>query len=245
MSLILHELQCSKSGYIFPPTSEALDDPNGLLAFGGNLSAATLITAYKRGIFPWYSEGDPILWWSPNPRTVFTPGDIHVSRKLGSQIRKADFAITLDHAFEQVINHCSEPRKQSADTWLIPEMRDAYINLHHQGFAHSIEIWQRGKLVAGLYGMALGKVFFGESMFSHVSNMSKIALYSLSEQLRLWGYALIDAQVASPHLFTMGAREIPRPEFEEILLNSIPEPPLPDKWLYSDSLPSSNIHLPG
>lgn len=228
----------------FPELDDALNEPNGLLAFGGDLSPERLIAAYSRGIFPWYSNGEPILWWSPDPRTVFIPGQTHVSRRLSRRIRKADFAITLDYAFEQVVLECSRPRANDAGTWLTSEMRDAYGRLHALGFAHSIEVWQLGQLVGGLYGVALDKAFFGESMFSLVTDMSKIALTLLSRQLALWEFKIFDAQVASPHLYRMGAVEVSRNHFQQLLNEAVTCSPEPGVWAYSKCLPSSVDHLP-
>jgi len=199
---------------VFPRANLALNEPNGLLAIGGNLSAETLYQAYQQGIFPWYNKGEPILWWSPDPRSVLIPEQLKVSKSLRKLIRKNIFTITYDQAFQQVIRACSSvPREDQGGTWITDEMLQAYGNLHQRGIAHSIECWQGDKLVGGLYGVAIGQVFFGESMFSKVSNASKVALVYLVEQLLNWGYALIDCQIESAHLNSLGAVCIKRNEF--------------------------------
>lgn len=202
---------------IFPDIELALQEPDGLLAVGGDLSVERLTSAYRQGIFPWYSEGQPILWWSPNPRMVLEPKNIKVSRSLSKTMRKQEFQITFDQSFKAVITACSESRiekgRQQDETWILDEMIDAYVNLHHAGYAHSVECWQNNKLVGGLYGIAIGKVFFGESMFSRVSDASKIAFVSLAKQLQHWEFKLIDCQVYTSHLESLGASMITRKEF--------------------------------
>jgi leucyl/phenylalanyl-tRNA--protein transferase len=197
----------------FPDVSLALTEPDGLLAIGGSLSPARLEAAYRQGIFPWYNEDQPILWWSPNPRTVLFPERIHISRSLRKVLRQGRFEISFDRAFDQVVEACQQPRRHEAGTWITKEMRAAYHKMHSLGHGHSIECWQDGRLVGGLYGLAFGKAFFGESMFSRQRNASKVAMAYLARQLQQWGYGLIDCQVASPHLFSMGAEEIPREVF--------------------------------
>ena len=198
----------------FPPVSLALAEPNGLLAYGGDLSQARLLAAYRRGIFPWYSEGQPILWWSPDPRTVFEPRQIHVSRSLARAMKRNHYRISHNESFAQVIAACAAPRGSAATendgSWLLPEVQAAYIQLHETGHAHSVEVWQGERLVGGLYGVDCGSVFCAESMFSHVSNASKMALVELGRYLSLKNYRLIDAQVGSAHLYSMGASEISR-----------------------------------
>ncbi|MDX1497648.1 MAG: leucyl/phenylalanyl-tRNA--protein transferase [Salinisphaeraceae bacterium] len=201
----------------FPPVEHALDEPNGLLAAGGDLSPQRLLAAYTRGIFPWYSEGDPILWWSPDPRTVFKVGELHISRRLARTLRQTPLRITFNQSFAAVIQACAKPRRnkqgnQDADTWLTPEMQTAYIHLHELGHAQSVEVWKDNQLVGGLYGLPIGRVFCAESMFSKVSDASKIALYHLDQWLQEKSYYYIDAQVGSGHLYRMGARDIPRSE---------------------------------
>lgn len=201
----------------FPDPGYALEEPNGLLAVGGDLSPARLLNAYRQGIFPWYSTDQPILWWSPNPRAVLFPDKFKVSRSLRKSLRKRTFRVTLDTAFAAVIDACSEPRSDGAGTWLTEEMKQAYIQLHRIGFAHSVECWEGEELVGGLYGVSMGKVFFGESMFTRRSDASKIGFAHLIEQLKEWGFGLIDCQVQSGHLASLGAEDIPREEFLQLL----------------------------
>ena len=195
----------------FPDVSYASED--GLLALGGDLSAERLLVAYRKGIFPWYNPGEPILWWSPNPRCVIVPKKFRPSKSLRKSIRKQGFKFTVDQAFDDVIRLCAAPREQGPGTWITAEMMKAYINLHNQGFAHSVETWQGENLVGGLYGISLGKIFFGESMFSIARDASKAALDFLVEKLVAMDYQLIDCQITSPHLLSLGAEEIPRSDF--------------------------------
>lgn len=197
----------------FPPLEQALGEPNGLLAAGGDLSLERLIKAYRSGIFPWYNPGEPILWWSPDPRCVLWPEDLHISRSLRKRLRKQDYSVTFDTAFHRVISACASPRPNQDGTWISNDIFCAYLNLHHQGYAHSVEVWIDNELVGGLYGLALGKVFFGESMFSRQRDCSKIAFAWLTRQLQYWGYELIDCQVYNNHLASLGATEIARPDF--------------------------------
>lgn len=199
----------------FPDVRFALADPNGLLAAGGDLAAERLMSAYRRGIFPWYSEDQPILWWSPNPRAVLFPDELKVSRSLRKTLRQGRFRISVDTAFSAVIDACSAPRGHDHGTWITPEMREAYRHLHSLGQAHSVECWHGGVLAGGLYGVSLGRVFFGESMFSRMSDASKVALAHLREM----DFALIDCQLPSAHLARLGAREIPRDAFLRLLDN--------------------------
>lgn len=201
----------------FPGVHLALDEPNGLLAFGGDLSAERLLLAYSQGIFPWFSEGEPILWWSPAPRMVLFPKQIKIHRSLRKRLKRGDFQITFDQDFAQVIALCAQLRQNREGTWITPEMQAAYLELHQRGFAHSVEVWQGAELVGGLYGLALGQVFFGESMFSRVSDASKVALVALAQRLDALNFELIDCQVYSPHLASLGAREIERDEFLRFL----------------------------
>lgn len=206
---------------IFPDVELALQEPDGLLAVGGDLSIERLASAYQQGIFPWYSEGQPILWWSPDPRMVLEPKDIKVSRSLAKTLRKQEFNITFDQNFRAVITACSEARiekgRQQDETWIVDEMIEAYVKLHEAGYAHSVECWQNETLIGGLYGVAIGKVFFGESMFSRVSNASKIAFVTLARQLEQWDFKLIDCQVYTSHLESLGASMITRKKFMSIL----------------------------
>lgn len=215
----------------FPPTSEALDDPNGLLAAGGDLSPQRILSAYQQGIFPWYEAGQPILWWSPAPRTVLKPSEIHISRSLRKELKRKTFQVTMDTAFSEVIAACAAPRDCSSDTWITQEMQQAYIRLHQLGFAHSVECWKDGMLAGGLYGIAQGKMFFGESMFSRASNASKVALVHLAKQLEQWDYQLIDCQMHTDHLASLGAEEISREQFESHLPD---KPDLPDALYLPD-----------
>lgn len=197
----------------FPDVTLAEREPNGLLAIGGDLSPQRLINAYMKGIFPWFSEDEPILWWSPDPRTVLYPEKIRISRSLRKTLKKKQFQVSFDQDFAAVIKGCAAPRNNSPGTWLLPEMIEAYHQQHALGLAHSVEVWQDGNLVGGLYGMAIGAVFFGESMFSLVPDSSKIALVHLSRSLSEWGFRMIDCQVYTQHLASLGAEEIPRQLF--------------------------------
>jgi leucyl/phenylalanyl-tRNA--protein transferase len=201
----------------FPPTDLALDHPRGLLATGGDLSPARLINAYRHGIFPWYCDDEPILWWSPSPRCVLYPNSIHVSQRLRRRYNQGLFSLTADQAFSRVIEACAGPRQNQHGTWISAEMLAAYIRLHELGFAHSVEAWFDDELVGGIYGLAFGRVFFGESMFSWREDASKIALVALCRQLQQWDFTLLDCQISNPHLLSMGAVEIPRLEFCQYL----------------------------
>jgi leucyl/phenylalanyl-tRNA--protein transferase len=214
----------------FPPIERALRSPNGLLAAGADLSVERLLEAYRRGIFPWYSNGQPPLWWSPDPRMVLHCDELKVSRSLAKSIRNKGYEVRVDTAFTEVLRGCSEPRRYEAGTWLGADMRVAYARLHHEGYAHSIETWHAEELVGGLYGVALGRMFYGESMFSRATDASKVALVKLVELLRQRGFALIDCQMHTSLLESLGAREIPRREFLRVLagLVNYPEPPM--KW---------------
>lgn len=205
-------------------------EPDGLLAAGGDLDRATLMRAYARGIFPWYSTGQPILWWCPAERSVITPGEIKISRSLKKTIKRGNLEIKIDHNFPAVINACAAPRAQQSGTWITAEMQHAYIELHQHGEAHSVECYRDRELVGGLYGIAIGQAFFGESMFSRVNDASKVALVALSDYLQHWGYRLIDCQIHNPHLASMGARQIPRSEFLECLASVIDKTPLEHAW---------------
>jgi len=195
----------------FPPIETA--DEDGLLAAGGDLSSARLLKAYRHGVFPWFNKHDPILWWSPDPRMVLFTDSVKISKSLAKTLKKSPFKITIDHAFEDVMTACSLPRKDDDGTWIHQNMIDAYAVLNQQGYAHSVECWLDDKLVGGLYGIAIGHMFFGESMFSRARDSSKIALVSLCQQLNKWGFQMIDCQVYSSHLESLGAEEIPRHEF--------------------------------
>ncbi len=215
----------------FPDTAAALVDPNGLLAAGGDLTAERLIEAYKRGIFPWYEAGQPILWWSPNPRTVITPDEVTVSRSMRKVLRKNTFRITADTAFADIVLGCALPREFNRGTWITDDMMTAYLELHHLGIAHSVEAWDdQDQLAGGLYGVAIGGIFFGESMVSLQPNASKAALIALCERLSAWEFLLIDCQVENDHLQSMGATSMPRETFEAILETGVTMPQTPNCW---------------
>ena len=197
----------------FPPVNRALRESNGLLAAGGDLSVPRLLEAYRHGIFPWFNPGEPILWWSPDPRMVLIPGEFKTSRSLDKVLRNAAYEVRCDTAFEQVMRGCAAPRGGHHGTWIHEDMIAAYCALYEIGYAHSVEVWMDGSLAGGLYGVAIGRMFYGESMFSHASNASKIALTHLARQLERWQFKMIDCQMNTAHLASLGAREISRSEF--------------------------------
>ena len=201
----------------FPPLEQALEDPPGLLAAGGDLSSERLLAAYRRGIFPWYSPGQPILWWCPDPRTVLFPAQFRRHRSLAKTMRNKDLDLSFNQDFEAVIDACAAPRARSPGTWITPEMRAAYVELHRLGFAHSVEVRSAGVLIGGLYGVRLGGVFFGESMFSRARDGSKIALAHLAASAPASGIVLIDCQMPSAHLASLGARSLSRAQFQALL----------------------------
>jgi len=205
----------------FPPLERALDEPPGLLAAGGDLSAPRLLAAYRRGIFPWYSPGQPVLWWSPDPRAVLFPEEFRCSRSLAKTLRNRGFETQIDRDFEAVIEGCAAPRANAGGTWITREMRAAYIELHRQGYAHSVETYLAGRLAGGLYGVRLGGMFFGESMFSRESDASKVALARLVDMCRAEDIAVIDCQLPSRHLESLGSRLVPRSEFQALLRTHI------------------------
>lgn len=213
----------------FPPVEQAETEPNGLLAVGGDLSPARLLNAYRAGIFPWYSPGQPILWWSPNPRAVLFPGNLRLNRSLRKAIRNRGFQVSFDQAFGAVMRACAAPRDGADGTWITAQMLAAYETLHQLGRAHSVEVWHDGELAGGLYGVHLGRVFFGESMFSLRRDASKVALAYLSDFALARGLRLIDCQVYSDHLLSLGAEEIPRSRFNA-MLGDWCEPPLDIPW---------------
>lgn len=219
----------------FPDVEKALRHPNGLLAAGADLSIDRLLAAYRNGIFPWFSEGDPLLWWSPDPRMVLFTAELKVSRSLAKSIRNRGYDVRIDTAFETVLEGCAGPRRDQPGTWLGPEMRTAYHRLHQLGYAHSFETWQRGTLVGGLYGIAIGRMFFGESMFSRATDASKVALAALVGELRARGFPMIDCQMNTSHLASLGAREIRRDDFVRMVraLVNYAEPPGP--WDFTDT----------
>ena len=219
----------------FPPLVAALVDPSGLLAATEDLSPKRLLAAYCHGIFPWYSAGQPVLWWSPDPRMVLFTDEFKVSRSLGKAVKSGKFELRVDTAFDAVMRACAEPRDAQDGTWITPAVRRSYGVLHQRGFAHSVESWRDGVLVGGLYGVSIGRMFFGESMFTRQTDASKVALVHLVHQLRAWNFPLIDCQQETAHLARFGARPIPRIQFAERLaqlVNSSPPIPPPDRWTF-------------
>jgi leucyl/phenylalanyl-tRNA--protein transferase len=225
----------------FPDPHSALVEPNGLLAFGGDLSPARLQAAYTHGIFPWFNEGEPILWWSPDPRCVFRTDPLRPNRSLRRALAGKDWRITVDRAFAQVMEACAAPRSNQSGTWISPAMVDAYHQLHTQGHAHSVEVWEQDRLVGGIYGVSIGKLFCGESMFSASSGGSKLALCALAALLRQWGFPLIDAQVSNPHLLSLGALEIPRIAFLREIAGLVSASFDPQHWRDVPIIPASRI----
>jgi leucyl/phenylalanyl-tRNA--protein transferase len=222
--------------FVFP--SPHLASKEGLLAVGGDLSRTRLLLAYSLGIFPWYSEGEPILWWSPDPRLVLYPEELKISRSLNRIINKATFKVTVDCAFDQVISECARVRLENEEgTWIVDEMVKAYCNLHESGFAHSVEAWEDDQLAGGLYGVSLGSCFFGESMFTRVSNASKVAFVALIEHLRSLNFALIDCQITTGHLTRFGAREITRTRYLDELADALKAVTLRGKWSFESMVP--------
>lgn len=216
----------------FPPIESALQHPDGLLAIGGDLTSQRLVVAYRRGIFPWYSEDQPILWWSPSVRMVLFPEHLKVSRSLYKILRKNKFTVTMDRDFRSVITRCAAPRRDQYGTWITHEMLNAYCKLHEQGFAHSIESWYEKQLVGGLYGVVLGKIFFGESMFSLMSDASKVAFVHFVQQIQRWGIELIDCQIHTHYLESFGAIEIPRESYRELLDRLCDAPGYHGPWCF-------------
>jgi leucyl/phenylalanyl-tRNA--protein transferase len=216
----------------FPPVKTALVDPNGLLAMGGDLSVARLLDAYRHGIFPWFNPGEPILWWSPDPRMVLVPGEVRVTRSLAKRIRNAGFEVRVDTAFAEVMRACAAPREGESGTWISPAMVAAYSRLFEAGYAHSGETWHDRQLVGGLYGVAIGRMFYGESMFSREPDASKVALVRLAQQLQQWQFGLIDCQMETPHLASLGARTMPRAEFTGRLAELVKWPHRPGPWTF-------------
>ena len=222
----------------FPPVDDALDDPNGLLAAGGGLSVARLTDAYARGIFPWFSAGDPVLWWCPDPRMVLPTDAVHVSRSLARRLKKGGFEITFDRAFARVLAECAAPRRHESGTWLVSSMRQAYTRLFDAGAAHSIEVWTDGELAGGLYGVSIGRMFFGESMYADEANASKVALVHLVAMLRARNMPMIDCQQETAHLARFGARPIPRKAFADRLATLVNSAAPDSAWV---PLPVSEV----
>jgi len=218
---------------LLPDPTTALQEPDGLLAAGGALTTPWLLSAYRRGIFPWFGNDDKyILWWCPSRRAVLEPGTMRITRSLAKRIRNAGFDLSMDRAFPAVIAGCSEPRGDVAGTWITPDMRGAYIDLHEQGHAHSVEVWYQGRLVGGLYGIAVGRVFCGESMFSRMADASKVAFHALQRQLADWSFRLIDCQIMNPHLASLGVYEISREDFLQELAEAVTAPELTRRWSF-------------
>lgn len=237
-------LQPGQPEAAFPPVEHALHYPDGLLAAGGDLHPVRLLNAYRSGIFPWYEAGQPILWWSPQTRAVIFADKVHVSRSLARLMRRQVFRVSLDRAFARVIGECAAPRGDERGTWITAEMQAAYIRLHELGHAHSVEVWDRETLAGGLYGVALGKVFFAESMFSRQSNASKLALVSLCRLLEARGFGMVDCQIPSEHLSSMGAQTLPRTQFMSLLNHLVAQAPLQD-WVGMDDITPAKIAPPG
>jgi leucyl/phenylalanyl-tRNA--protein transferase len=216
----------------FPGVEHAT--PEGLLAIGGDLRTERLLAAYRHGVFPWYSEGQPILWWSPDPRTVLFPERLHISRSLKRSLRPDRFAVTFDTCFTTIVRHCAGPRPQYPEggTWITPAMIEAYTTLHEEGYAHSVETWQEDQLVGGLYGVAIGGAFFAESMFTKVDDASKVAFVTLVRQLSAWSFRIIDCQQSSPHVLRLGAEEIPRRDYVEHVSKAVAQPGRPGPWRF-------------
>ena len=219
-----------QSATYFPPVETALRDPNGLLAMGGDLSVERLLDAYRHGIFPWFNPGEPILWWSPDPRMVLVPGEVRVTRSLAKRIRNGGFELRVDTAFADVMRACAEPREGAGGTWISSAMIAAYTRLFDAGYAHSVETWHEDKLVGGLYGVAIGRMFYGESMFSREPDVSKVALVWLAKQLQRWEFELIDCQMETSHLASLGARPLPRAAFTARLAELVNLPHRPGPW---------------
>ncbi len=226
----------------FPPPESALKEPNGLLAVGGALNPDWLITAYRHGVFPWFEDDrGPLLWWSPDPRAILYPDAIKISRSLAKRLRNAGFRVTLDTAFRAVIESCAESRvragRTETGTWITRKMIDAYTELHELGLAHAVEVWLEDELVGGLYGVSLGRMFFGESMFSREKDASKVALSCLCKQMQQWDYLLIDCQVSNPHLVSLGAIELPRSEFVAKIEWNADQPTRQGSWSMETDTP--------
>jgi leucyl/phenylalanyl-tRNA---protein transferase len=224
------------AGDPFPPVRHALPDPNGLLAAGGDLSVQRLLDAYRQGIFPWYSDGQPVLWWSPDPRMALEPAAVRISRSLRKRLHRRDYEVRSDTRFAAVMRLCAAPRPGQAGTWITRDMIRAYTALHRAGFAHSVETWCDGELAGGLYGVAIGRVFFGESMFARMTDASKIAFAHLARQLHRWGFGMIDCQMATAHLASLGSMEVPRSQFLRRLAELVNYPSITGTWRFDHDL---------
>lgn len=219
----------------FPPLENALREPNGLLCAGMDLSPERILEAYRHGIFPWFNPGEPVLWWSPDPRMVLVPSEIKISRSLNQRMKRGGYEIRVDTRFREVMQACAEPRDGQAGTWIVPAMLEAYTRLHLMGFAHSVETWIDGALSGGLYGMAIGRMFFGESMFSRKTDASKLALVHLCRQLDAWGFGMIDCQMETSHLASMGARPIAREVFIQEMNRLVELEPVHSPWRFDNA----------
>ncbi|WP_067647831.1 leucyl/phenylalanyl-tRNA--protein transferase [Nocardia harenae] len=226
----------------FPPVE--LADPSGLIAFGGDLSPRRLLNAYSAGIFPWYDPGEIIQWYCPDPRSILIPTDLRVTKSYRRAVDRADYAVTMNRAFATVMSNCAEPRDDDAGTWIGADMLAAYLRLHQLGHAHSVEVWRDGELIGGLYGVARGRSFAGESMFSRARDASKVALHWLCTQLTAWKFPLIDCQIASGHLTSLGAIEVSRADFLSLHTRAAALPGPPGRWKFDLSVPASPDHLP-
>ena len=216
----------------FPPVETALSEPDGLLCAGLDLSPERILEAYRQGIFPWFNSGEPVLWWSPDPRMVLVPAELKISRSLKQRMKRGGYEIRVDTSFRQVMLACAAPRKGQSGTWISRPMLDAYTRLHEMGYAHSVETWVDGELAGGLYGMAVGRMFYGESMFSRKTDASKLALAHLCRQLEAWGFGLIDCQMETAHLASMGAKPIPRKDFIREMKRLLKLEPVPAPWRF-------------
>ena len=216
----------------FPAVEQALREPNGLLCAGMELSPQRILAAYREGIFPWFNPGEPVLWWSPDPRMVLAPSAVKISRSLRQRMKRGGYEIRVDTRFRQVMQACAAPRPGQAGTWISPPMLEAYTRLHEMGYAHSVETWMDGELAGGLYGLAIGRMFYGESMFSRRRDASKLALAHLCRQLAAWGFGLIDCQMETAHLASMGARPIPRKDFIREMKRLLELKPVPAPWRF-------------
>ena len=228
----------------FPPVETALKDPNGLLAMGGDLSLESLLDAYRHGIYPWFNPGEPILWWSPDPRMVLVPNEIRITRSLAKRIRNGGFEVRVDTAFVDVMRACAAQRADAIGTWISPAMIAAYTRLHQAGYAHSVETWHNGELVGGLYGVAIGRMFYGESMFSRMPDASKVALARLAQQMQRWEFGLIDCQMETAHLASLGARTMPRTAFTARLAELVNLPHRPGPWTFNPETMVSSLDAP-